>query len=117
MQGLANGRLELKNAGRQIGHEVVVAILNAIVISGCVLAYILITQSGMYAVAFAVAASLFCVVIFATVFGTLVPLTLEKMKINPALATGPFIQITNDVVGLLIYVAMSTWMLRIFIVR
>ena len=117
VQGLANGRLELKNAGRQIGHEVLVAILNAIVISGCVLGYILITQPGMYAVAFAVAASLFCVVIFATVFGTLVPLTLEKMKINPALATGPFIQITNDVVGLLIYVAMSTWMLRIFIVR
>ena len=59
------------------------------------------------------AASLFCVVIFATVFGTFVPLTLEKLKINPALATGPFIQITNDVVGLLIYVSMSTLMLRL----
>jgi len=43
-----------------------------------------------------------------------VPLTLEKLKINPALATGPFIQITNDVVGLLIYVGMSIWMLSIF---
>ena len=53
-------------------------------------------------------------VIFATVFGTLVPLTLEKLKINPALAPGPFIQITNDVVGLLIYVGMATWMLRVF---
>ena len=64
--------------------------------------------------ALAVGASLFAVVIFATVFGTLVPLTLERLKINPALATGPFIQITNDVVGLLIYVGMSTWMLSIF---
>ena len=53
-------------------------------------------------------------VIFATVFGTFVPLTLEKLKINPALATGPFIQITNDVVGLLIYVSMSKWMLSVF---
>ena len=52
--------------------------------------------------------------IFATVFGTLVPLTLEKLHVNPALATGPFIQITNDVVGLLIYVGMSIWMLSIF---
>ncbi len=111
VQGLANGKLELKNAGRQIGREVIVALMNAIVISGVVLVYVLITQPQAYAVAFAVAASLFCVVIFATVFGTLVPLTLEKLKINPALATGPFIQITNDVVGLLIYVAMSTWML------
>ncbi len=113
VQGLANGRLELKNAWRQIGREVIVALLNAIVISGAVLGYILLTQPHKYAVAAAVAASLFCVVIFATVFGTLVPLTLERMKINPALATGPFIQITNDVVGLMIYVSMATWLLRV----
>ncbi len=112
VQGLANGKLELRNAGRQIGREVIVALMNAVVISGVVLAYVLCTQPGAWAVALAVAASLFCVVIFATVFGTLVPLTLERLKINPALATGPFIQITNDVVGLLIYVAMSTWMLK-----
>ena len=42
------------------------------------------------------------------------PLTLERMKINPALATGPFIQITNDVVGLIIYVGVATWLLSLF---
>lgn len=114
VQGLANGRLDLDHAWRQIGREVIVALFNAVVISGVVLGYILLTQPHFYAVAFAVASSLFCVVIFATVFGTLVPLTLERLKINPALATGPFIQITNDVVGLLIYVSMSTWMMRVF---
>ena len=114
MQGLANGRLELKHAWSQIGREVLVALLNAVVISGVVLGYVLLIQPKSYAVAGAVAASLFCVVIFATVFGTLVPLTLEKLKINPALATGPFIQITNDVVGLIIYVSLSTWMLQHF---
>ncbi len=113
VQGLANGRLDIRNAWRQIGRESLVAMLNAIIISGVVLVYVLLTQPHMYAVSFAVAASLFCVVIFATVFGTFVPLTLEKLKINPALATGPFIQITNDVVGLLIYVSMSIWMLRL----
>ncbi len=113
VQGLANGRLDIKNAWRQIGRECLIALLNAVVISTVVLIYVLLTQPHKYAVAFAVAASLFCVVIFATVFGTLVPLTLEKLKINPALATGPFIQITNDVVGLLIYVSMSIWMLRL----
>ena len=113
VQGLANGRLDIKNAWKQIGRECLIALLNAVVISSVVLVYVLLTQSHMYAVAFAVAASLFCVVIFATVFGTFVPLTLEKLKINPALATGPYIQITNDVVGLLIYVSMSTLMLRL----
>lgn len=54
------------------------------------------------------------IVIFSTVFGTLVPLTLERLKVNPALATGPFIQITNDVVGLMIYVGLSICMLKLF---
>ena len=114
VQGLANGRLDLREAWRQIGRSVLIALLNAVVISCVVFIYCFFTQSGDYAVMMAVAVSLFAVVIFATVFGTLVPLTLEKLKINPALATGPFIQITNDVVGLLIYVGMATWMLNIF---
>lgn len=114
VQGLANGRLELKEFWNQIWRGLRVAIINAVVISAVVLAYTMLTEPGDYALCFAVSASLFCVVIFATVFGTLVPLTLEKLKVNPALATGPFIQITNDVVGLLIYVGMAVWMLNIF---
>lgn len=115
VQGLANGRLEIKNAWTQIGREFLVAMLNAIIISSVVFLYIFFTQPSpiKYAVSLAVAVSLFAVVIFATVFGTLVPLTLERLNINPALATGPFIQITNDVVGLLIYVGTSMWMLSI----
>jgi magnesium transporter len=64
-------------------------------------------------VALSVAVSLFCVVMFATILGTVVPLTLEKMHINPALATGPFIQISNDIVGLLIYVGVAGFFLDI----
>ncbi|MCM1153547.1 MAG: magnesium transporter [Muribaculum sp.] len=116
VQGLANGRLDLKNAWTQIGREVLISLLNAIVISGLVLVYVLVIQPESYAVSFAVAGSLFVVVVFATVFGAMVPLTLEKLKINPALATGPFIQITNDVVGLVIYVLMATWMMNLFTV-
>ena len=63
----------------------------------------------------AVSLSLFAVVIFASVFGTFVPLTLERFKIDPALATGPFISITNDIVGMLIYMSISTWLLMSFV--
>lgn len=114
VQGLANGRLDISESWKQMRRGVLVALLNAIVISGLIFVYNLLMLPGDFAVTWAVALSLFCVVIFATVFGTLVPLTLERLKINPALATGPFIQITNDVVGLLIYVGFSTWMLRVF---
>ncbi len=51
---------------------------------------------------------------FASILGSVVPLTLEKLKINPALATGPFIQISNDIIGLLIYVWVSGLCLKIF---
>ena len=50
-----------------------------------------------------VSISLLAVIVFAAVFGTFIPLTLEKYKIDPALATGPFITTVNDVLGLFIY--------------
>ena len=43
------------------------------------------------------------VIIFAALFGTFIPLVLYKYKIDPALATGPFITTVNDVLGLFIY--------------
>ena len=50
-----------------------------------------------------VSISLLSVIVFAALFGTFVPLTLEKYKIDPALATGPFITTVNDILGLYIY--------------
>ncbi len=114
VQGLANGRLDIKEAWRQVGRSVLISLLNAVVISVVMFFYCFFTQPGDYAVMWAVSVSLFVIVIFSTVFGTLVPLTLERLKVNPALATGPFIQITNDVVGLMIYVGISICMLKLF---
>ena len=113
VQGLANGSLDIKNAGSQIVKELLISLLNATIISVGVFAYNLFVMPDDFAVTISVAVSLFLVVIFASVFGTFVPLMLEKLKIDPALATGPFIQITNAVVGLLIYVFISTWLLGI----
>ncbi len=114
VQGLANGRLELNEFWQQIWKAVRISLLNAIVISVVVFLYIMFAEPGDWALVMSVSSALFCTVIFATVFGTIVPLTLEKLHVNPALATGPFIQIVNDVVGLLIYVGLSVWMLSIF---
>lgn len=114
VQGLANGRLELKEFWQQMWKELRISLFTAVVISGAVCIYTIFSQPGDYALTLTVTVSLFMIVIFSTVFGALVPLTLEKLKINPALATGPFIQITNDVVGLLIYVMTAMWMMSIF---
>ncbi len=47
--------------------------------------------------------SLFCAMTFATAFGAIVPLALNRARIDPALASGPFVIIANDVAALLIY--------------
>ncbi len=112
VQGLANGSLDIKNFASQLGKEILIGLLNATVMSAVVFAYNLITMPGEFAVTISVAVSLFVVVMFASILGTVVPLTLEKLHINPALATGPFIQISNDIVGLIIYVQISTWFLH-----
>ena len=47
--------------------------------------------------------SLLSVIVFAAIFGTWIPLAFHKIKVDPALATGPFITTANDVFGLLLY--------------
>jgi magnesium transporter len=114
VQGLANGSLDIKQFGAQLGKEFLIGLLNATIISAVVLVYNLIMMPHELVVTLSVACSLFVVVMFATLLGSIVPLTLEKIHINPALATGPFIQISNDIVGLIIYVSIATWFLHVF---
>ena len=114
VQGLANGTLEITEFARQLGKEILIGLLNATVLSAVIFVYNLIMLPDEFAVTISVAASLFSVVMFASILGTVVPLTLEKLHINPALATGPFIQISNDIIGLIIYVGVSSMFLQWF---
>ncbi len=112
VQGLANGSLEIKEFASQLGKETLIGLLNATIITAVVLVYNLIAMPGELAVTLSVAVSLFVVVMFASILGTIIPLSLEKIHINPALATGPFIQIMNDLFGIIIYVQVATFFLR-----
>ncbi|NQU41407.1 MAG: magnesium transporter [Lentisphaerae bacterium] len=58
-----------------------------------------------------VALALFSAMTFAAMFGALVPLVLDRLKIDPAMASGPFITITNDISALLIYFGITIVML------
>ena len=107
VQGLANGSFSLRNSGKQILKELGVALINACMISALVFVYNWI-RMGNNGVTISVSLSLFSVVIFASIFGTIVPMTLERFKIDPAIATGPFITITNDIIGMLIYMSISS---------
>ncbi len=102
VQGLANKSLKKEDIWPQVLKESVVALINASIISLVVFVYNFFTLGDRMVTA-SVSLSLFAVVIFASLFGTLVPMTLERINIDPALATGPFITITNDIIGMMIY--------------
>lgn len=120
VQGLANGSLEMKHAGKHILKEIGVALINATIIAGLVLLYNLIWPADdnvqkAQITTMAVTISLFGVVLFASVFGTFVPIMLERLKIDPAIATGPFVTVTNDIVGMIIYMVVSSSLIDIFL--
>jgi len=79
-----------------------VAIINGIAISSVVFLMNFILGEEIR-LAIVVSCALFSVVILASIMGTVTPIALDKMGVNPALAAGPFITTANDLLGLAIY--------------
>jgi len=102
VQGLANDSLKMENIFQKLVKELGVGLLNGIICSIIILGAAFGLGYSME-LSLTVSISLLVVIVFAAVFGTFIPLTLEKYKIDPALATGPFITTVNDVLGLFIY--------------
>lgn len=101
VQGLANGSLKGFNYA-YFFKELAVAMLSGLIISSCLLLYHYLMYGQIF-VGIAISISIMIVILFAAILGTLVPLFLNKIKIDPAIATGPFITTTNDVVGIALY--------------
>lgn len=102
VQGLANDTLGTQNIVSKILKELRVALLNGLTCSLLLLGYNFLF-SNSYDLSITVSVALFSVIIFASVLGTFIPMVLHKLKIDPAIATGPFITTTNDLLGLAIY--------------
>ena len=107
VQGLANNSLDSRHIFGHIMKELLVALINATILSLIVYVYNFFMYNPLDIVTLAVPLSLFIVIMFASAFGTLVPLVLDRMNINPALATGPFIQIVNDLSGMTFYMIIA----------
>ncbi len=102
VQGLASGDLQNVRLGPRLWKESKVAIMNALICGGLIfLVNFLLDQSQ--ALTYTVSVALFTVIITAAFFGTLTPLVMDKLKVDPALATGPFVTTLNDIFGLLTY--------------
>jgi magnesium transporter len=101
VQGLASQALSGSTMNRLV-KELGVATVNATILAATIVGSSLFLGYSIH-LALTVAVSLFAVIIVAALIGTFVPLILNNYKIDPALATGPFITTLNDIMGLFLY--------------
>lgn len=105
VQSLAKGNDQFGSILKKIGKEALVALVNGSLLSVLIYGFAAIFENSTMGLV--VSLSLFTVILFAAVMGTLIPLLLDKYNIDPALATGPFITTLNDVLGLFIYLTIG----------
>jgi magnesium transporter len=101
VQSLAKGNKQFGSILSKLSKEALVGLVNGLFLA--LIIYGIATFFENSTLGLVVSISLFTVIIFAAIFGTLIPLILDKYNIDPALATGPFVTTLNDVLGLFIY--------------
>ncbi len=106
VRGLATGAIQTTDILVRLWKELRVAFLNGIICSFILagMSWYLTDDVGR---AITSGISLLIVVCFAAVVGSTIPIILKRMNIDPAIATGPFITTTSDIIGIAIYLGFA----------
>ena len=112
VRGLATGDISLVNVWKRLWVEMKVAMTNGL-ICGVLLGAVVYLWIGNIGLGCVIAVALMIIVIISGFIGAAVPLALKRMNIDPALATGPFVTTSNDILSLLIYLGLVTAFLRL----
>ncbi len=102
VKALANQSALDETLWQKLWKELRVGLINGLVCSTIILSVSLLFHMDL-TLCITASIALFFVIIFASFFGTWIPMTLNRFKIDPALATGPFVTTLNDIFGLIIY--------------
>jgi len=106
VRGLATGDIELRDTRKRLFKEFRISLLNSLFFSFLLFAIVYVWDSIEFATI--LGASMFIVINNATVLGALVPLIFKRLNIDPALAAAPLVSTTNDIIGLFIYLSITT---------
>lgn len=112
VQSLAGGGIT-GNVLPRLGKELGVALISGISCASLLLGYSLLFTDS-FSLSMTVGISLLTVIILASVLGTFIPLMLHRFKVDPALATGPFITTSNDIIGLFVYFSIGRLLYGVF---
>lgn len=112
IRSLALGEIDLHDAWPVLWHELRVGLMLGVVMGVVGFARALLWHTP-FSVAQAVAIALLAIVVWANVVGSLLPLLAGKLRIDPAIVSGPFMSTLVDATGLLIYLQVAKVILRI----
>lgn len=102
VRGLSTGRLNVRDIWRVVSKELAIGfVLGSLY--GLFIGLFAHFSYHLYAVAVAAGTALMCSMSIAALVGSLVPMVLERLKIDPAIATGPFVTTSIDVISVFCY--------------
>ncbi len=114
VRGIATGRINLNDFTRVVSKELAVGLILGIIYGlfiGIIAKYTFSTEPFALSLAFAVGLAILLSMSIAALVGSMVPLILEKFHIDPAVATGPFVTTSIDIVSVYCYFTLATILL------
>ncbi len=112
VRGLATGDINLSDLRSRLLRELKITLLNGSFFATLIFIIVFLWNGITFAIILAV--SMFVVINYAGIVGSLIPFLFKKLSIDPALAAAPFVSTSNDIVGLLIYLTITTLSLTYF---
>jgi magnesium transporter len=112
VRGLATGDIRLVGIGRHLYVELRAALLSGVIVAG-ILGTVVSLWLSDTRLGIVVGIAMMVVILNAGFVGSAVPIAMKKLRIDPALATAPFISTSNDLFGLLIYLGLITAYFRL----
>lgn len=113
VQALANKSFRSDSMAGKLMKELMIGLLNGLVCATVIVLYNLLINDDP-GLSITVGTAMLTVIIVASLLGTFIPLTLNRFKVDPALATGPFITTMNDITGMVIYFSIGRLMYGLF---
>jgi len=107
IRGLATDEVDTEDALRILWKEIRIGALLGAILSSLNFVRVVFLDGNDISVALTVCTAMLFIVIFAKVIGSMVPLLVKKLNLDPALIANPAISSVSDIVALSIYFAMA----------
>ncbi len=111
VRGIALGELTFNNARRALLKEMMVGITTGVIL-GFLTAILAYYWNGNPMIGFVLAMAMIINMFVAASTGTMIPLMLQWLKVDPAIASGIFVTTFTDVFGFLSFLGLATLFLR-----